>query len=247
MGWVDDVAKNLPINDLYRDLAQPSAQQVGQALGNVVKVARLLLAPIDLLAAHEGRWQRHLERIARKVPEERRIEAHPQIVGPTLERLRYVDEQDLLAEMFINLLARAMDRERVSEAHPAFTTIIGQLSPDEALVLLYLKQRDFRLHHSVPFNADTKMFLPGTCILNEFPIAELAFPQNYEIYLDHLNSLNLLVFVTKEPQEHVFEGEPPRQVGNIIKRHVRLSGFGKLLAKACVPDEMKPEWKPPAP
>jgi len=242
MGWLDDGAKNLPINDLYRDLVQPAAREVGEALGNAVKVGRFLLAPIDYLAAHHGRWQRYLERVGNKVPDEKeRIEAHPQIVGPTLERLRYVDEQGILAEMFVNLLARAMDRQRVAEAHPAFPVLVSQLSPDEAMILFRLKQGELQLHYSIPLNEDRSMFLPGTCILNEFPVDELAFPGNFETYLNHLQSLDLLMFVSKEAQEPI--REDGRQVGVIARHIVRVSKFGRLFAQACVPDELKPEWK----
>jgi len=41
--------------------------------------------------------------------------------------------------MYLNLLARAMDQRRVSEAHLAFVETIRQLSPDEALILYKLK------------------------------------------------------------------------------------------------------------
>ncbi|WP_211960885.1 Abi-alpha family protein [Cupriavidus plantarum] len=35
----------------------------------------------------------------------------------------------------MNLLSRGMDRERVGEAHPAFIQIVGQLAPDEAVLI----------------------------------------------------------------------------------------------------------------
>src|SRR5690349_10372579 len=47
MSWLDDVGKVIPIAELYRDLAQPTTQEIGEALGNAAKVARFALAPID--------------------------------------------------------------------------------------------------------------------------------------------------------------------------------------------------------
>ena len=245
MGLPDDVGRNLPINDLYRDVAQPAAREVGEVLGNVAMAARFLVAPIEYLAAQQGRWQRYLSRVVEKVPEERRIEGHPQLVGPALEKLRYVDETNIIAELFVNLLARSIDRERVSEAHPAFATIIGQLSSDEALVLYHLKQSEFRLEHFLSLKADKNLFLPGTCTVNEFPTERLAFPNVFETYLDHLYSLNLIQFVEKQAQEPTFEEGTRKQTGVIIRRFIRLSKFGQLFATACVPDQFPMESQRP--
>lgn len=38
-----------------------------------------------------------------------------------------------------------MDKERVGEAHPAFISIIGQLEPDELLVLRQLEQQEYNV------------------------------------------------------------------------------------------------------
>jgi len=53
--WQDIVSKALPTELIYKDLVQPAAQQIGQIAGNVVKVARLIVAPIDGLAAWSDR------------------------------------------------------------------------------------------------------------------------------------------------------------------------------------------------
>ena len=247
MSWPDDLGKNLPIKDLYDDLAKPAAREVGAALGNVAKVARFVLAPIDYLAAQHERWKRYLERVAQKVPEEKRVEAHPQLAGPALEGLRYVEETDLIAELFINLLARAIDRERVSEAHPAFSGIITNLSPDEALILYYLKKRRYALRQAAALDPQTRLFSQRKTVESEFPTHTLAFPNYLFLYLDHLHSLNLAGVWQQGHQEPVYEGEPKQQVGVIINNIVALTPFGELFVKACVPDEFTPPAKAAAP
>lgn len=247
MSWPDDLGKSLPIKDLYDDLAKPATREVGAALGNVAKVARFVLALIDYLAAQHGRWQRYLERVAQKVPEDRRVEAHPQLAGPALEGLRYLGETELIAELFINLLARAIDCERVNEAHPAFTGIISQLSPDEALILYYLKQRRYALRQTASFDPQTRLFAQRKTLASEFPAETLAFPEHLFLYLDHLHSLNLAGVWQQGHQEIVYEGEPKQQVGVIINNIVALTPFGELFVKACVPDEFTPPTKAAAP
>ena len=56
----EDIAKLLPFNKIYKDLAQPAAKQVRAALESTTKVARLLLAPIEYFPAQGDRWQRYL-------------------------------------------------------------------------------------------------------------------------------------------------------------------------------------------
>lgn len=55
--------------------------------------------------------KRYFERLAQKVPEAQRIDTHPQVAGPAFAGLQYVDEHSLNAELFLNLLARSIDRE----------------------------------------------------------------------------------------------------------------------------------------
>ena len=52
--------------------------------------------------------------------------------------LRFMEDENPLTELYLNLLARAIDKERCNEAHPAFIKIIEQMSPDEAMVLYVL-------------------------------------------------------------------------------------------------------------
>ncbi len=237
MSLFDDVAKNLPIKDLYDDLAKPTTREVGSALGNVVKVMRYVLAPIDFLAAKHERWQRYLERVGQLVPDDKRIEAHPQLAGPVIEGLQYVREDDLIAELFINLLARAIDRDRIAEAHPAFASIISQLSPDEALILYNLKKSRYELRQKAAFDPQTALFSQREIITNNFPPDLLAFPDNLFLYFDHLHSLNLAGVWQIGNQEIIYEGEPKLQTGVFINSVMALTSFGELFVRACVPDE----------
>jgi hypothetical protein len=96
-----DLAKYLPIEQAYRDVAQGPAKEVGKVLTDVIKTGRLILAPLQILAAFQDRFERYAKRIADKVPEDRRIEVRPMISGPVLELLRYVDEGEPLAEFML--------------------------------------------------------------------------------------------------------------------------------------------------
>ena len=101
-----------------------------------MKVLRLALAPVQFVAALQDRYAGFLDRSLRQVPEDRRITAPQQILGPVLEAIRYEPESTPIDEMLSQLLSGSMDRERVDSAHPAFVEIIKQLSSDEAVLVL---------------------------------------------------------------------------------------------------------------
>ena len=207
MNELEEIGKLLPINDIYKDIAQPTAKQVGGALESTAKVARLLFAPIEYLAAYSERWQRYLERVAQIVPEDRRIEAQSRVVGNVLEELRYVDEQNVIAELFVKLLASSIDSKHVSEVHPAFSRLIAQLNTDEAQIIYRLHQRSFiRQTHST-YDEQTNTFSNEQLLSDEFPTEELIFPQNYLTYIDHLHGLNLAGMWQQGNQEPVYNEE----------------------------------------
>lgn len=238
MGWLEDIGKLLPVKQIYKDAAQPAVRQVGKVLEKTVKAARFVLAPVEYLAAQNDRYQRYLERVANKVPEERLVEAHPQLAGPIFDNLRYVEEDSIIAELFVNLLARAIDKERVHEAHPAFVHIIAQLSPDEAVILFHLKKQTYTYRQHAQYHRETGTFAPRTLAENTFPTSDLAFPQNFPMYMDHLHSLDLAGIWQQGNQEPISEGEPRVQTGVNITSIITLTSFGQLFANACVPDEM---------
>ncbi|MFH2046714.1 MAG: Abi-alpha family protein [Pseudomonadota bacterium] len=236
MGWLEDIAKRLPVEKAYFDALQPAFREIGDVARNTIKASRFILAPIDYLAAQQDRYQSFLKKVNERVPEERMIPAHPQISGPVIEGLRYIEKDSILAELFINLLARAIDKERVNEAHPAFANIISQLSPDEAFIIFNLNKKDFKLKQHSKFFPETHTFGPRKTIANEFPVAELVYPDNFFLYMDHLHSLNMAGVWQHGNQESIMDGNI--QTGVHINNITQLTIFGKLFAKACMPNKL---------
>jgi hypothetical protein len=235
-------AKLIPVDKVYGDALQGTAKEIGKAGTDVARVARLLLAPVQLLAAYQVRFERFCERLANKVPEERRVEISSRVSGPVLEALRYIDEQDIVAEYMLNLLAAAMDSARSGDVHPGFSTIVAGLAPDEALILFHLKKVSFQRHFTRElFHGPPKKWGPAVFQLNESPSHLLSQPQHLEIYMSRLYFLGL-AHVIDQQQEPIVEppdsSTPNLQTGLRVKDKVELTEFGKLFVNACVPDEL---------
>jgi hypothetical protein len=69
------------------------------------------------------------------VPEDDLVSPKGSVAGPTMQALSYsLDEPDL-KEMYLNLLATAVDGRRSDQAHPSFAQVIRQLTAEEARIL----------------------------------------------------------------------------------------------------------------
>ncbi len=104
--------------------------------------------PLDRLKARGAKFSAHVEKKLDAVPPERRQQPPATIALPAA--LQYVllgegAEVAELREMFENLLVSSMDRDTAADAHPAFVSMISQLTPDEARILKSIDRADYAL------------------------------------------------------------------------------------------------------
>ena len=110
----------IPIDKIYDDALGGPAKEIGKFGTDVVKTARLLLAPLQYAAAYQDRLEKVCERISKRVPEDRRVEAPLEIVGPTLKKLQYIREGSELWDMFEEILTKSVDTQAQQDIHPIF-------------------------------------------------------------------------------------------------------------------------------
>jgi hypothetical protein len=242
---IEALAKQIPIREMYGDLAAPATKEVGKALSDVMKVIRLALAPLQYGAALQDRFARFLDRSVRQIPEDRRITPAPQMLGSILEAIRCEPEATPIDEMFSELLSGSMDRERVDSAHPAFVEIIKQLSSDEAVLLASLIEGPRRWHYRALLNAEKHWFYGREPLLDERPMDRLVKPQSFELYMLHVGNLGLAAYYDAKAQEPEYEQTPQRQVGDVIYptskvqiaskvfKELKLTPWGAAFVKAC--------------
>lgn len=242
---IEELAKKIPMQEVYSDLAAPATREAGKALSEIVKTLHLALAPIQYLAALQDRFSRFIDRSVRQIPEDRRITPAPQMLGPILEAIRYEPEATPIDEMFSQLLSGSMDSERVDNAHPAFVEIIKQLSSDEAVLLASLTEGPRRWHYRSLLDAKKNWFYGHETLLDERPMDRLMKPQNFELSMLHVGNLGLAGYYDLKAQEPEFEPMPQRQVGDVIHpagtvqvaskvfKELKLTPWGDIFMKAC--------------
>lgn len=232
---LDDLSKVLPIGELYKDLLHPSTTQIGLGLESIVKTSRFILAPFEYLASMHDKYLEFLKRISTKTEDKELVEVHPKISGTVFEGIKYLEQDSILFNMFVELLSKAITKESASKAHPAFAQIINQLSPDEALMLAYFKSKHFEYWEQSDFNNVDCRFYNTRVIRNDFPIEELQFPNNYQMYINHLANLQI-AGVPEYRNQEILRNENI-QTGVKIYRRTAFFDFGMLFSECCVPDE----------
>lgn len=127
--------------EVYKDIAKPALQEVGSVTGRTVKA---LLFPIRGLLwgweQIEMIVEEGVKKKFEKIPEERRKSPEPEIAVPLLQALTYTAHNETLREMYINLLANSMDRDKEKVVHPSFVEIIKQMNTLDAKVFEKLSQ-----------------------------------------------------------------------------------------------------------
>jgi hypothetical protein len=229
------------VKKVYEDGLSESVQETGKISTDFIKAARLFTAPIQYLGAYQDRLTKHLNKVREGVPEERQIEAPTSLSGPIMDRLKYLEDDNYLTDLYVSLLQRAIDKERINEAHPAFFHIIEQLSPDEAFLLFKISQEpiDYEYTLDLIVNENGKSRFENVNVIKDTtPKENIVFIEHFDMYISHLESLNLLKW-TVVSEEPIWENEENqnsrKQNGTYRKTKIYLTKFGDLFVKACIP------------
>jgi hypothetical protein len=123
--------------------AAGDSQEAKQAGSNIGKAAVTITAAINncllpIAAVNYGFekarfyfnnfFQTDIKAATADIPEEDLIEPKPSIAAPALQALAFAHEEPDLKDLYLKLLACAMDSRNSSKAHPAFVEIIRQLT-----------------------------------------------------------------------------------------------------------------------
>jgi len=223
------------VEKTYEDILSEPAKEIGKLGRDVVKTARLFLAPFQVAASFQDQFERALERITNRVPEDRRISPPPEVVGPSLEHMKFLEEDNPLWQMFEELLSRSIDKNEIQTIHPSFSHIITQLSRDEAIILYRLKDFTFEVVDKMDLNQSENRFENRQIEQSNLPTKDLYLPEKLDLYYSHLESLSLVSWP-------VYKQDPIRdsngkQTG--IRRYSRMhiTEFGRLFIDACIPEQ----------
>lgn len=160
----------------------------------------------------------------------------PQILGPTIEAIKYEPDGSTVDQMFSELLKRSMDSEKVHLAHPSYPQVIRQLSPDEGVLLneLYRFQKTgnpAKRRFTLDVNKQAPPYWTNEIIeIDELSRDILQFPQNFEFYFQHLHAMGLAsIYKVNEETTHT---PNKTQKGVRVHQEYRLEAFGYSFMQA---------------
>jgi hypothetical protein len=224
------------VGKLYDDMFSGAAKELGKFGTDVAKTARLLLFPLQVTAGFQDRFEGMLKRIQERVPEDRQIEPPAELIGPTLEKMRYLDDRSALWSMYEEVLTKATDKEQNITIHPSFPHIIAQLSRDEAWILYRLREQPLNMVDELQRNKKENRITNLVIIDLGLPRHELYLPDRFDLFFTHLESLKLVSW-SAERQDPI-HGEGLDKPHTAVRRYgkVMLTDFGRLFVSACIPE-----------
>jgi hypothetical protein len=220
VGPLADAAKEL-IPKVYEDGVQSSLQEIGRTLHGVV---RTVLRPVNALVwsvdqASEWIEQKVTQRLsARGVSMSDVSSPSPQLLYGVIRGVQATgsDADHNLRDMYVNLLATAMDVSTSRIAHPAFSEILHQILPDEARIIQLLGGNGGFAIVSLSAHAwrlDRNVDPPRESSFKESVIslgveAECNCPEMVMSYIDNLRRLGLVIDEHHTWQEHAKDFPP---------------------------------------
>lgn len=212
------------LNELYRDLAQPSITALGKALGTALDLCNTILFPIKLLnervrmITHKNidDYRKRLE----SIPEDEICEVNPALAIPILDKFTYFTDDDL-RNLYINLLFSASWCKTDHLVHPSSIKIIDSLSPDEARILNYVQAKIsipyLRLYIAEKGKGRAEILDYRFLSSIEYKVS-LVYPDNMSLYLDNFIALGLYQY---NPDDHLVNkavyDEIKKAYGDLIK------------------------------
>lgn len=251
MALPPDLSKLLPtkvVEQAYSDAVSDTLKEVSKIGVDAAKTVRLILFPLQFTAAFQDRLARYIDRAVRSVPAERRVAPVESLALQVADRLRFQEDGNVVTDMYVSLLARAMDRQRAGEAHPAFVHLVGQLAPDEALLIEQIATAGqaayMRSYLSAgPFTKEQREQAIERSALRELyrerlsrmwvRPEKLSQPELVFTYIEHLHSLGIMVYNNDRSETgRLLKGD----ASGVEYWLIELNEFGRLFHAACLSD-----------
>lgn len=265
------IPEKLPdcVDKPIENIASPISTNIGKTLGDLWFLALGGISQIAdkkriRYAAELEKLKKSLEEKVEAIPPERRVEPDTQTACQALEDAKYCAENTEIREMFANLIASTMDNQTCKNVHPSFSSILKQMTSDDAKFFrtFYYKRKtaicSFRLEYKsggyssllekvyfenenssideASSNALTLSALERLGLIQTSLMESLANEKLYDIYK---NSIIL--------QEYKKEFDSDDKHASIKKGTAELTALGSSLLKICCPPAINIVFSDPTP
>jgi len=227
-------------SEAYSDVARPAARRVGTAVETLFKVGLAPVAILDWGFEKSKDWlHRKIEERLAQIPEDCHVAPPSHIAVPVLLQIAASVDAPELRDLYAELLLKAMDARTSSSVHPAYISLLAQMSPPEALVFLSFKQKTGGRLFSEKIRLHLRHLSPSTieqqfeAYCDELGLSGDVLPQ---IWLDNLLRLGVVAFDKYSDMSLSGEDlERPPRIDATEYRHLDLTEFGQAFLLVCDP------------
>lgn len=185
------------IPDIYEDGLKEVTQESGKSLALIPRTINAALAPLRIWIAQKEYNVAETERLLaiklEKVNADSIVSPEAYVAVPALQAISYCVNSEELRNMYANLLAMSMLKDKKDNAHPSYVEIIKQLSPDEAKLLKKIAEGgDSYPLIDIKLNSTDRGYI--TQVHNFTLLAEgiCDYPNNVFKYIDNLERLKII-------------------------------------------------------
>ncbi|TFC79407.1 DUF4393 domain-containing protein [Cryobacterium sp. TMS1-20-1] len=235
----------------------PDAQEAGQyaakslrIVAQTVHTVLLPLAAANFAILHfadymKNKFEKELADLTGTIPPENLISPKSSVAGPAIQGLAFTHEEQSLKDMYLNLIATAMDGRISKRAHPAFVEIVKQIDGREADTLRsLLRGSEMLAIVEIRTSESAWNVLERNIIDLKRPSGEPAVSPEYAVWIDNWVRLGLfeLTFMSFLSSPHAYdwvESRPEYQLHKgdnalpiLAKGVLKRTSFGDQFAEA---------------
>lgn len=248
--------------DVYDDGAKPVIKPMAEFIGLVPRAIKAAFLPLEKWVLNKeynlAETKKLLEIKLNDVSPELIESPEPYIAVPAIQYISYCMNNEILRDMYANLLANSMNKVVKGGVHPSFVEIIKQLSPDEAKILRTIYSCTVVPTISLRYVNEKGA---GLIIVKDFSIigekSNCENPYDTQKYFDNLSRLGLIegmnglstltkkslydplkshIYIKEKmqiPQEYISSGYIKPQ---LEESFFRITSFGSSFCSICLAD-----------
>lgn len=238
---------------LYDDAIQPSAQEVGKSLSLIPKAINAAFVPLRKWIAYKEYSIVETEKLLadklKNLEPEKIVPPEPYVAVPAIQAISYSMNNDVLRNLYANLIAKSMNTDTKDNVHPSFVEIIKQLSPLDAKLFNILCMNV--INPIIDLGLKTKGESGSIVLVNNITLINISTIESISVSIDNLERLKLISipygthYVNDNLYAPFYDHVIYKQYDNlyresaldelkITKKIISITEMGKSFHKICV-------------
>lgn len=246
------------VPDLYDDALKPATQESGKTLALIPRAINAALVPLrQWIAEREYKLAETEKLLAQKlehIDENKIVTPEAYVAVPAIQAISYSMDSEELRNLYANLLAKSMNIDTKDSVHPAYVSIINQMTPLDAKILQIISnepEKDIPIIDLIAFYKKTDYIETYTMLQSNITSLDISSIEFISLSIENLLRNNLIYIIDGEytlGYDSIYNSQQykefyTQQKDNlhtpytnikIKKKDCCLSNLGKSFCKICI-------------